>query len=62
MVLIDLGSPEEIIGWNPKRYENSWDFTEGEYSEDVTFHFVVPPGQKYRVKMEILITGVAPPD
>lgn len=55
---IELGSPEEIIGWNPSRYDNSWVFTEGEYSEEVMFHFVVPPGQKYRVTMQIGITGI----
>jgi len=57
-ITIELGSPEEIIGWNPSRYDNSWEFPEGEYSETVIFHFIVPPGQKHRVTMQIGVTGV----
>jgi len=56
--VIELGNPEEIIGFVPNRYDESFIFEAGEHNVDVTYHFIVPADKKYRVHMVIDVTGV----
>lgn len=57
MVVIELGSPEKIIGYKPRTVDEWVELEAGEHTIPVEFHVVVPAGETYKIHMMIDITG-----